>query len=352
LRGPAELIEQLRRAYGAQEKKLTENAPNPGYEAQNRKLMSTTDPDAPCVRHGKKGGTGDSRPRYKHHRAVDDKCGVVTAVETTTGDVEENSQAEALIEQHEENTGAAVDTFVGDRQFGTVDTYRRLQKRGIRTHMGQPQSGSRRHEEIYPTEKFVYDPAADHYVCPAGKKLISKGFNPRRQYTTYQARKADCASCPLRSACTRSKAGRTINRHADQELIDLARQQATSPMGRKDRSRRRHLAEGSFADAARHHFKKARWRRLERQSVQDLLIAAIQNIKILVGSRKDGRKTAEMPRFFPWLAPKSLHGPKISRPWPHHEEIRTFPVPAPHRESAISPRPYLLRSFRQQALHP
>lgn len=57
------------------------------------------------------GGTGDSRPRYKHHRAVDDKCGVITAVETTVADVEENSRTEALIDQHEENTGTAVDTL-------------------------------------------------------------------------------------------------------------------------------------------------------------------------------------------------------------------------------------------------
>jgi hypothetical protein len=42
--------------------------------------------------------------------------------------------------------------------------------------------------------------------------------------------------------------------------------------------------EGSFAQAAnKHHFKRARWRRLWRQQVQDWLIAAVQNIAILCG---------------------------------------------------------------------
>lgn len=294
VRGPEELIAALREAYGSQEQKLEGNLGDRHYKPQNRKLMSTTDPDAPCVRHGKRGGTGDSRPRYKHHRAVDDKCGVITAIETTTGDVEENSRAEALIDQHEVATGRAVDTFVADQQYGTADNYRRLQMRGIRTHMGQMRSsGSARRNEVFPKDAFRYDTEADCYICPAGKRLLPTSFNQRRQLTDYKARKSDCASCPLRSQCTRSKSGRTIARHLNQELIDQGRQQASSDSGRKDRRRRRYLGEGSFADATRHHFKRARWRRIERHRVQDLLIASIQNIKILVKSSGIGPKAAE-----------------------------------------------------------
>ena len=41
--------------------------------------------------------------------------------------------------------------------------------------------------------------------------------------------------------------------------------------------------EGSFADAATHHgFKRARWRRLWRQRIQDLLIATVQNLRTLI----------------------------------------------------------------------
>jgi hypothetical protein len=41
--------------------------------------------------------------------------------------------------------------------------------------------------------------------------------------------------------------------------------------------------EGSFAVAANHHgFKRARWRRLHNQRIQDFLIAACQNIRIFM----------------------------------------------------------------------
>ena len=49
--------------------------------------------------------------------------------------------------------------------------------------------------------------------------------------------------------------------------------------------------EGSFGDAAlRHGFKRSRWRRLWRQQIQDYLIAAVQNLRLLarkVHSKED-----------------------------------------------------------------
>ena len=53
--------------------------------------------------------------------------------------------------------------------------------------------------------------------------------------------------------------------------------------------------ERSFADATNnHHFKRARWRRLWRQQIQDYLIAAIQNIRILLAHGDGKRKAAAL----------------------------------------------------------
>jgi hypothetical protein len=74
-----------------------------------------------------------------------------------------------------------------------------------------------------------------------------------------------------------------VQRHEKQPLLDVARAQAHSAAGRRNRKRRQHLIERSFADAANnHHFKRARWRRIWRQQIQDYLIAAIQNVRILL----------------------------------------------------------------------
>jgi len=92
-----------------------------------------------------------------------------------------------------------------------------------------------------------------------------------------------CLVCKLRAFCTRSRSGRTIHRHRDQELLDRARKIANSRAAAEELKRRQHLIERSFADAANcHGFKRARWRGLWKQAIQDLLIATVQNLRKLV----------------------------------------------------------------------
>lgn len=134
VKGSPELIEALRDAYQAQAKKLDEpeeTATGHKYhEPMNDRAMSTTDPDAALVRKN-----ADSRPRYKHHRVIDDAKGVITAVETTPGSVKENGPLMRLVEQHETNTQVEVETVVADRQYGTAENFRACHERGIRSHM-------------------------------------------------------------------------------------------------------------------------------------------------------------------------------------------------------------------------
>lgn len=77
-----ELIAAYKKAVAAQATKLDGTMTPEHYEAVNDTHVSTTDPDAALVR---KGGRASARPRYHHHRAVDDAHGVITAVETTPG---------------------------------------------------------------------------------------------------------------------------------------------------------------------------------------------------------------------------------------------------------------------------
>ena len=60
------------------------------------------------------------------------------------------------------------------------------------------------------------------------------------------------------------------------------------------------LIEGSFGQASQnHHFKRARWRRLWRQRIQDHLIAAVQNVKKIIkyGSLLPGSAATNLPQL-------------------------------------------------------
>jgi len=292
VKGSPELAARLRALFDREAAKLEEpeappsaptgtpEEPPTGYEPVNNGLVSTTDPDARVVR------KGQMAPDlcYKNHRAVDDAFGVITATETTPGDVKENGEMLALLAQHEQNTGAHVETVVADSQYGTVENFRTCGELGIRPHMAdlsQTQKGTGRRKGIFPESRFAYDPATDTYTCPAGQRLHRRRHHTRRQAYDYTAGPKVCGACELRAQCTRSAAGRDLKRHEDHARIEAARAEARSAAARRDRRRRKHLMEGSFADAANHHgFKRSRWRRLWRQQIQDYLIAAIQNLRI------------------------------------------------------------------------
>jgi transposase len=253
------------------------------YERVNKGLLSTTDPDATVVR------KGHQKPhlRYKNHRAVDDAYGVITATITTSGDGKENGQMMPLVDQHEHNTGMEVETAVADSQYGTVENFRACGQRGIRSHMADlatTHKDTGRRKGIFDESHFVYDPATDTYRCPAGQTLTRRRHRTTRRAYEYTAGPKVCGACPLRSQCTRAKkAGRTLKRHEDHDAIEAARAESASAAAKRDRRRRKHLMEGSFADAANNHgFKRSRWRRLWRQQIQDYLIAAVQNIRILL----------------------------------------------------------------------
>lgn len=277
-----ELVAAIRQAYAMEEQKLDE----PPETGINTTHISRTDPEATIAR----GGSAQvSQLSYKHHRAVDDANGVITAVQTTTGVAGDAAHLPELIEQHQSQTGSKVECAVGDKHYGSAQNYRYCQSQGIRSHLGQCQAHTK---GKFPVGAFVYEPEPDRYRCPAGHPLYYHSFKKEDQYIVYKiADPALCAGCALRAQCTQSESGRSVKRPIFSELVELGQEQARSAAAMKDRVRRKHLMEGSFADARNNHgFKRARWRGLWRQQIQDWLIAAVQNLRILM--RRSGKQAA------------------------------------------------------------
>lgn len=88
-------------------------------------------------------------------------------------------------------------------------------------------------EAIYPLSDFIYKDESDTYICPAGQILHRRRHDPIRKSTEYKAREGVCAQCPVKDKCTKAKAGRTVARHDDQELVTKGRVQAKSKAAKK-----------------------------------------------------------------------------------------------------------------------
>jgi transposase len=270
----------LKRGYRQLEKRL-DDLQVPKTTPANSRYISTTDPDASVTRHS----GGKSKLRYKTHRAVDQKREIITATKITPGSVDDGDVLTEMIETHKENTHKELDTVVADRRYGTIDTYLICHDLGIKAHIPSleaTQRGSGRQKGIFPKEAFTYHGATDTFTCPAGKILKRRHHYKKRNHYEYQASAGTCATCELRAQCTRSKTGRTVKQHLRQDELDTMLSDANSGQAKRNITTRQHLSERSFARSQRYGFKRARWRRLWRAQIQDFLIAAIQNIMVLV----------------------------------------------------------------------
>jgi transposase len=169
--GPPELMAALREAYQEQAAKLEEPAPaSAGQDSSPGTRLSTTDPDAELARRPRQ----PARLSYKQHRVVDDAHGVITAQRTTGGSVAEDGQLLGLVEEHEQNTGRALETVIADSQYGTAENFLACADRGSHAHMADWKTahpGGGAAEGHFGSDRFVDDAATDTYQCPAGKTL-------------------------------------------------------------------------------------------------------------------------------------------------------------------------------------
>jgi transposase len=274
---------QLQESYKQLEARLEEKTERMDstrrYVKENRRYISSTDPDAGIVNRGK------AKLSYQVHRSVDGRSEVITATETTSGDVNEAHEMVPLLERHHGNTGIQAEVVVADSKYGTVENFLACHDRGVEAHIPDLKELTAKRIEklnIFSEERFEYDRESDTYRCPAGNGLKPKSLHLNRQSRDYAAPKKICAGCELRERCTKNKSGRTIKRHLRQEELDGMREASRSTSARRDIKTRQHLMERSFARGTRYGFDRARWRGLWRVQIQEYLIAAVQNLQVLV----------------------------------------------------------------------
>jgi len=303
-----ELVQALRQAYQKEEQKLevlpppptastdTQEPPRAPGSAEsgqkeatvNQTHVSRTDPQAQLARTK----TGNIELSYKEHRVVDDTHGVITAVLATPASVGDASQMPGLMEQHQATTALKRGsvTVAGDHHYGSANNYLYCAQQGIRAHLA-PSSAQLKARGKLPLEDFVYEADADRLRCPGGHYLVRHQHRPREQAKVYRIQDPQhCAHCVWRKRCTNSARGRSVQRHVQSPLLEELRAEAQSPAARYSRQRRKHVMEGSFADGTNNHgLKRSRWRGLWRQRIQGWMIAAVQNLRLLL------RKATQRP---------------------------------------------------------
>ena len=241
--------------------------------------ISKTDPDAGF---GKKKNS-PSVLGYKDHRAVDDKHGIVTATVTTAANIRDDKVFEKVLEKNISNTNVKPSTAVADSGYSYENNFEYLHDNQIQSCISQRGFGNITCQD-FSRDHFSYDSENDCFICPAGQKLFRFTLARDNGVVKYRAERQVCQNCEYLSKCVRSsKNGRVVSRK-----IGIDYRRWAYHCLRKERRlyllrRRKYKAEGSFADAVNNHgYKRMRFRGIEKATIQNLMIAAIQNLRKLI----------------------------------------------------------------------
>jgi len=163
-----------------------------------------------------------------------------------------------------------------------------------------------RTKNAFKKKHFIYNKEKDSYRCPNGQGLIYKTTS-RDAYREYHSEPKECAFCPMRDDCTKSKnMKKVITRHIYTEAMERANQMRLSAYGKKTYRRRSETVERSFADTKQHHgHRYARFRGLAKVQMQCWLAAAAQNIKkialVVSTLRKLGLNRGEIAQILAYI---------------------------------------------------
>ena len=145
--------------------------------------------------------------------------------------------------------------LIADAGYGTEENYEALEEREMEAYVKYPGWYRELQGKLRPFEKarFKYDPSADEFLCPEGRRLVrteerevvrKSGY--RTQETVYTC--LNCSGCAYRQECTRGTGNRTL-RHLPRlaQYQKQARQRLACDEGVGLRKRRGWEVETKFA---------------------------------------------------------------------------------------------------------
>lgn len=208
------------------------------------KFISPSDPAAQWTGAHK----GHAFFAYATNYLIDTDHGVILDVEATRAIRQaEVGAARTMIDRTEDRFALKPEYLAADSAYGSAANLAWLVKeREIAPHIPVFDK-SNRTDGTFSRADFMFDPDANEYTCPGGKRLVQF----RRSYKTprtgitsagtrlYRASQHDCKVCELKPQCCPNMPCRKIPRDLNEDARDVARAIAETPEYERSRHRRK-----------------------------------------------------------------------------------------------------------------
>ena len=139
-------------------------------QATPDKQISLTDPDARSMATS---GRGSGVVGYNVQTAVDTRHHLIIAHEVTNQG-HDRCQLANMAKQAKTTLGCSELSVVADRGYFSGDEILACDEAGIAAFVPKTQTSNAKADGRFDKQDFIYDPVADEYQCPAGKRLIRR----------------------------------------------------------------------------------------------------------------------------------------------------------------------------------
>ncbi len=227
---------------------------------------------------------------YRTHYGVDGgKSRIILACLVTPTTIQDNTPMLDLTWWSRFRWQLPLEVAVADRRYGTIENIVGLESSGVKAFTPLLTETARHDPNLFPRERFIYDPQQDHYICPQGETLpYAYTHNDLRFYRT---KAKVCKACPQRIHCTSSKRGRILSHSIYKPFLDRVAAYHQTEAYQKAMRKRQVWVEPKFAESKLwHQGRRFRLRGIHKVNIEALLRAAVQNIKQFL-------KDSLQPRF-------------------------------------------------------
>ena len=267
-----------------------------GGEDDKTLRYNLTDPDSRIMTDKR----GVKNPDYNCQNAVDDKCGVITAIEVTNV-ASDNGELFPMKDESEKNTGQSHKNVLGDCGYSDKEKYTEMASDEETEYYVPDKTMYSSKKNLYSKWNFTYDEERDIYICPQGKKMVFVRTNKDEkglEYKLYQG--TGCLDCAFRNKCMKKRKKklsqnkttfRSICIYPEDELVKEMRSKLNTEEGKKIYQRRMATVEPVHGDMQKNrNFLQFVLRGLRKVNIEYCLLAIAHNIRKIILHGADALK--------------------------------------------------------------
>lgn len=200
-------LKKRKQQYEELEKELKES---------NKNEISTTDPDARTMNNN-----NSLNPSYNVQTTVDSKHKLIADFKVTQNP-NDLGELDNMAMRVKKLFGGKDFEILADKGYYLASDLKKCVDNGITPYVSKQTYSNGTGDKDFYQDKFKYNKEKNVYICPAEKELHY--YRARKKdgkiigldYRNYKA----CQDCPFKTRCTKSKYGRSIFRHIDQDFLD------------------------------------------------------------------------------------------------------------------------------------